>query len=120
MDNTIMNKENKKPDVIDNDGFYHFRVLDAIRFGVDEAIMVANFRFWIQKNKANNKHFYKGRYWTYNSYKAFSELFPFWSGKQIRRILQSLIHQEVIITNNFNKTQYDKTKWYAFKDENLL
>ena len=92
---------------------YNFEIEDAIAFGVDEAIMLKNIKFWIAKNQANNKHFYDGKYWTFNSANAFTELFPFWTQKQIRRIIKSLIDQEVLIIGNYNKTPYDRTRWYT-------
>jgi hypothetical protein len=97
---------------------YSFDIEVAKKYGVDEAIMIKNFQFWIMKNKANNKNFHDGRTWTYNSTRAFSELFIFWTEKQIRRILKSLIDKEVILTGNYNKISYDRTLWYAFRDEN--
>lgn len=92
---------------------YILNVEVAVKYGVDEAIMLENIVFWIRKNQANNKHFYDGEYWTYNSVKAFSELFPFWSERQIDRILKSLEKQNAIIVGNYNKRGYDRTKWYA-------
>ena len=96
---------------------YNFDSELANRYGVDEAIMINNFSFWISKNKANDKHFYDGRYWTYNSVSAFTELFTFWTEKQLRRILASLIDQKVLITGNYNKKKSDKTTWYSFVNE---
>ena len=78
--------------------------------------MLQNLYFWIKKNEANNKHYHDGRYWTYNSTKAFSELFPYWSEKQISRILTNLENNGAIITGNYNKIAYDRTKWYALTD----
>jgi hypothetical protein len=79
--------------------------------------MISYFRYWISKNKANNKHFYDGHYWTYNSMTALSKIMPFWSEKQIRTIINSLIDKGIIIEGNYNKAGYDRTKWYAFADE---
>ena len=84
--------------------------------GVDGAVMLHNLQFWIEKNEANNKHFYDGRYWTYNSMKAFAQLFPFWSERQINRILTNLENDGYIITGNYNKVAYDRTKWYAITE----
>jgi hypothetical protein len=95
---------------------YAFDIEEAKQFGVEEAIMLKNFKFWIQKNQANEKHFYDNRTWTFNSIRAFCTLFPFWSEGQIKRILKSLIDQKVLTTGNYNKTKYDKTNWYAFID----
>lgn len=86
-------------------------------YGVNEAIMIANFQFWILKNKANETNCFDGHYWTYNSNKAFQELFPFWSAKTIRTTLDHLKDQNIIITGNYNKQTYDRTLWYAFADE---
>jgi hypothetical protein len=96
---------------------FSFDVETAMKYGTNEAIMILNFIFWIENNIANQRNFYDGRTWTYNSVAAFAILFPFWTPKQIRRILASLIKQGVLITGNYNNTAYDRTTWYAFKDE---
>lgn len=95
---------------------YSFDVELAKKYGVNEAIIIKNLIFWINKNKANNKHEHEGRTWTYNSMEAWHKLFPFWSVHQIRRILESLIKQQVIITGNYNKITYDRTTWYSLEN----
>ena len=99
---------------------YTFDINLAQKYGVNAAIVIANFQFWISKNKANNRHFYDGRYWTYNSVKAFEDIFPFWTGRQIRKILDDLVNLGILIKGNYNKITYDRTLWYAFKDEDLF
>jgi hypothetical protein len=81
--------------------------------GVEEAIMYSNLQFWCVHNKANGRHHYDDRYWTYNTYSAFVELFPFWTEKQIRRILKNLEGNNYIKVGNYNRKKYDKTKWYS-------
>lgn len=98
---------------------YQFDTDIAQEFGVPEAIMIYNLAFWIRKNEANGRHFHDGRFWTYNSAEAFTKLFPFWTSGQIRRILSSLEDKGVLLTGNFNASQYDRTKWYAFTDSML-
>lgn len=92
---------------------YSFDTEDAKRFGQEEAVLLFNIRYWVAKNKANGKHFYEGRYWTYNSMEAYQELFDFWTPKQIRRILESLKKQGATLEGNFNENPYDRTKWYT-------
>lgn len=99
---------------------YSFNVGFAQKYGINEAIILNNLIFWIKKNKANNVNFYDGYYWTYNSAKAFKELFPFWTERQIRYILKSLEDKNIIKTGNYNKVKYDKTCWYTIIDESLL
>lgn len=95
---------------------YQFDVDIAVNLGVDCAIMVQNFSFWIAKNRANGQGFHDGRYWTYNSAAAFTELFPFWTEKQVRRILDTLVERGVIVVGNYNKSLMDRTRWFAFTD----
>lgn len=98
---------------------YQFDTDIAALYGVDESIMITNLQFWIRKNEANGKHFHDGRFWTYNSIDAFTKLFPFWTARQIRRILKSLEDKGVIVTGNYNTSAYDRTTWYAFGDSFL-
>jgi hypothetical protein len=95
---------------------YTFDIEVAKKHGVDAAIMIENFRFWIAKNKANKKHFYKNRYWTYNSVKAFAELFPFWTERQLQRIIKNLEDSGVLLSDNFNDNPYNRTKWYTLNE----
>lgn len=96
---------------------YNFDVDVAKAFGVDEAIVINNFQFWILKNRACNNNLNEGRTWTFNTIKSLSVIFPFWTAKQIRRVIDSLIKHDVLIVGNFNKVAYDRTTWYAFDDE---
>lgn len=97
---------------------YSFNTEHAKLYGVNEAIMIKNFIFWISKNKANKYQEHDNRTWTYNSTRAFRDLFTFWSVGQIKRILKSLVNQGVLVEGNYNKLKYDRTKWYAFVNEN--
>lgn len=85
-------------------------------YGIEEAIFIDNFVHWIQKNKANNKHYHDGRYWTYNSAKAFSEQFPYMNESKVKRVLARLVDMGMIQKGNYNENQYDRTCWYAFTD----
>ncbi|RZI59322.1 MAG: hypothetical protein EOP14_04305 [Pseudomonas sp.] len=95
---------------------HSFDVEHARSYGIPEAILIANLEFWLAKNKANRKHFHDGRTWTYNSAKAYAELFPYLSAHQIRRAIDSLESQGVILKANYNGNAYDKTLWVAFTD----
>jgi hypothetical protein len=99
---------------------YSFDVDHAKQYGLFEAVMLHNFIFWLRHNRANKRNAYDGRTWTYNTLDAFAELFPFWTVKQIRRILDSLLEQRVIVKGNYNARAYDRTCWYALVDESLL
>lgn len=94
-----------------------FDVDVAVEYGVDQAIVIANFQYWITHNAANRKNLFRGKYWTYNSHKALTQIFPYYSEKQIRRILSDLLDKQVLEADTFNQHDYDKTKWYSFINE---
>jgi len=95
---------------------YSFNSQVAQIYGVDGAIFIHNLYWWIVKNEANGRHHYDGRTWTYNSMKAFSDLFPFWTKRQIERIIKNLKDRGAIHVGNFNKDGFDRTQWYALDE----
>lgn len=99
---------------------YSFNINLAKKYGIEEAIFLENLIFWVIRNRANQKNYFDGRTWTYNSVRAFNVLFPFWTAKQIRRVLDSLLKQGVIVKGNYNKNPYDRTLWYALAEEDTF
>lgn len=95
---------------------HNFDTNIAEKYGINAAIILQNMYYWIEKNRANEKHFHDGYYWTYNSLKAFEELFPYMSNKQIRGALKKLEDDGIIIGGNYNNSPYDRTKWYAITE----
>jgi hypothetical protein len=99
---------------------HHFRIEDAIQYGVEKAILLYNLRFWLEKNKANerNIHEHEGKeyYWTFNSSTAYNLLFPYMAERSIRRWLLELEEDGIIISGKFNKHNYDQTKWYTMPE----
>lgn len=95
---------------------HNFETNIAEKYGINAAIILQNMYYWIEKNRANEKHFHDGYYWTYNSMKAFEELFPYMSNKQIRGALKKLEDDGIIIDGNYNNSPYDRTKWYAITE----
>lgn len=96
---------------------YSFNSEIAEAVGVDCAVFIHNLYWWIRKNEANGRHYYNGKTWTYNSYEAFTNLFPFWTGKQVRRIIAKLKDDGYIFIDNFNSDKRDRTQWYALSQD---
>jgi len=96
--------------------YYTFSKVDAEQYGVDGAVMLHHIRYWIAKNEANENNYHEGKYWTYNSTKAFAQLFPFYSARKIGRILSKLEDEGAIISGNFNGKKYDRTKWFTLSN----
>lgn len=91
----------------------------ALEYGLEEAIFLDSIMFWYKENRANQRNFYDGRYWTYNSVAAFSELLPWWSRKQIWRIIASCKEKGALLSGNYGENQRDRTAWYTPSDELL-
>lgn len=94
-----------------------FNIKIAEKLGMIEAVLLHNIQFWVEKSKANNKHFYNDRFWTYNSAKAFAELFPYLSEQQISRALKRLTDEGWLLKDNFNNNPFDRTNWYSLSDK---
>lgn len=91
----------------------------ALRYGLEEAIFLDSIVYWYRENRANNRNFEDGRWWTYNTISAFQELFPYWSAKQIRRIANSCRDQGALLVGNYSEDQRDRTIWYTPGDDLL-
>lgn len=98
---------------------YHFNASLAQRYGVDGAVFLHAMVFWVAKNKANGRHFHEGRYWTYNTRKALAELFPFWTQRQLERIVNNLRDAGAVLVGNFSEDKADRTLWYALSNDVL-
>lgn len=85
----------------------------AAKVGVNAAVLFQNIRHWCEKNMANEHNIHDGHAWTYNSRRAFVELFPYLTDKQVRVGLKKLEDEGLIITGNFNADARDRTKWFA-------
>lgn len=81
--------------------------------GVNAAVIYSNILFWTQKNIVNRRNIRDGKVWTFNSVKAWGELFPYMTASQIRTSLQRLEDAGLIASGNYNENAYDRTKWYG-------
>lgn len=101
---------------------HSFDIEIAKKYGVHSAIILNNLLFWIKKNIANEEHIYDNNCWTYNTRKAFNELFPYMTERQINYALDKLIEDGIIVTGNYNEDKRDRTLWYAITEKgyNLL
>ena len=81
--------------------------------GTDSAIIYSNIEYWVEHNRLNEKHFYDGNYWTYNSIEAFKKYFDYLTISQIKTCINKLEKHNLIEIGNYNKLGYDRTKWYS-------
>ena len=76
---------------------------------LEEAVILQQVHYWIQK-KANIRDGYS---WVYNTMAEWQKQFP-WikSDKTLRKKFKSLEDKGLLITGNYNKAKFDRTKWY--------
>ena len=92
----------------------------AERYGLEEAIFLHALIFWYRTNRGNGQNFHDGRWWTYNSVKAFEEIFPWWTAGQIRRVIARCREKGAMLTGSFAEDRRDRTAWYTPSDELLM
>ena len=54
-----------------------------------------------------------GRWWAAASGREWHEIMPYFTEKQIYRALDLLEKAGLVVTGNYNKNGYDRTKWYS-------
>lgn len=96
-----------------------FNVKLATLLGFQQAILLQHLWYWHQANCNKENNIIDGRVWTYNTYEKYHEIFPYLSVRQIRTAFEKLVEMELIVTGNYNKLNFDKTKWYALTDKGI-
>lgn len=96
-------------------GTFYFQIPLAEELGLNEAIVLQKIHNWIKYNrKTKNKRMIKdGRVWTFRSYSKLNDELPFFSEATIMRAIHKLEENGVLISQNYNKHKYDRTKWYT-------
>lgn len=74
----------------------------------DKALMLQQIHYWLQRS--NNIE--EGHRWVFNSVKNWQKQFPWLTEKTVQRYLRNLCDMGLLITGNFNKANFDRTKWY--------
>jgi len=86
----------------------------------EEAIVLNQISYWIEKYKETGHNFIDGRYWVYNSYQKWHENnFPFWHTSKIQRVFKALENKGLLLSANYNGAGFDKTKWYSIDYDRL-
>lgn len=88
-------------------------VLPSLAAGLkslDEAVILQQIHYWIEKKQ----NYREGRYWVYNSMENWMQQFPWIKSRTtLTRYFNNLEKKGLLITGNYNKAGFDKTKWYT-------
>ena len=84
--------------------------LAAMLNSLDEAVILQQIHYWIEKKQ----NYRDGRYWVYNSMGKWMQQFPWIKSRTtLTRYFNNLEKKGLLITGNYNKAGFDKTKWYT-------
>ena len=106
--------------IINSDQHHTFSVHLAAKFGIECAILIHHFQHWIEHNKRLGRNFFDGRTWTYQTLKEIAAHYPYLNEFKVCRLLKKLVDAGVLIKGNYNKSKFDQTQWYAFKNEKMF
>lgn len=95
---------------------HSFMVDIATKYGIAEAILLGYFYHWITVHEKNETNFYDGRYWTYDSERTLVDKMPYIPKTTMHRLIKKLVDSGLLLTGNYNKFSYDKTKWFSLSD----
>lgn len=87
----------------------------AEKIGLNESIIIQQIHYWTERSE----HVEDGHRWVYNSFNDWKKQFPFWSERTIKRTINNLEKEGYIISGNYNKRKFDRTKWYRINYEKL-
>ena len=88
----------------------------ARELGLNEALVLQQINYWIEINKKSGNNYHDGKYWTYNSIRAWQEKdFDYLSVDTVKRTFSKLEKAGYL----YNKDPRDKTKWYTINDNKL-
>lgn len=106
---------------------HSFDIQVAQKYGVEEAILIHHFQYWISYNARLKRNFHEGCYWSYQTVDEIVAHFPYMSKERVVNLIDRLCtgksrfskkkgldFEPVLKKGNFNKSAYDRTVWYAF------
>lgn len=99
---------------------HSFDVNLASQYGIPEALLIHHFQHWVMVNKRLKQNLHEDRTWTYQTLKQIAAHFPYFSVKQVERLINKLVTMKILRKGNFNKKKFDQTVWYCFENEDIF
>ena len=96
-----------------------FNIEIAKEYGLDCAYFLQNIYYWVEKNRAENRNFRNGNYWTYSTIEEFEQHLGCFTKRQIKYIVKKLKEADLILIEQFSEGQAYRTYWYALTGKAL-
>lgn len=99
---------------------HSYNVEIAIEYGIEEAILIHHFAYWIGEHVTNGIDLHEGRFWSFDKTDALYAVLPeFKSKKKIEYFINKLVDKDILMKGNFNNVKFNRTLWYTFTDNGL-
>ncbi len=86
----------------------------ARRYGVHAALVVKHIWDEFCANERAGRCSFAGRTWMRSSQMMFTAIMPYLTKNMVRRALERLMKQGVIVRGEFGDSRFDRTSWYTF------
>lgn len=107
--------------IITPSGYSHsFDTGIASQLGLNCAVIFNHIVYWLKINMHKGHNQINGKTWMYETASQMSDFFGYFTERQVRHAINSLVENNILIEGNFNKNKFDKTTWYALVDESIL
>lgn len=87
----------------------------AVAMGLNDAIVLQQIHFLCDMNRRQHRdsHFKDGRWWCFNTVEQWSQVFPWWSEKTIKRVLYRLRDAGILLAEKHHESAWNHTLWYS-------
>ena len=96
---------------------HSFNVSLASRFGVVEALIIQHSYYWYKCNEGNEDMTKDGHTWFYRSVSQIADVYPYLSVDKVRRAIDRLVENGILIKGNYNTDKFKKANWYSLSDD---
>lgn len=99
-----------------DDNFSYSKSL-AAEIGLNNAIFVQDIAYWIKYNETQGAGYADGRWWSFSTYDKICERHPYWTKRQIQKIIKDCKDNGWILVGQYDKNPYNHTNWYTLSDK---
>ena len=96
---------------------HSFNVEVATKYGIPHALVLGHIDFMVQKARTNGEKRIEGKYWMRKSVSEFAEMYPYLTKNQVRRAIEKLRDDGLIVSRRFKSNECTKTLWYTVTKE---
>ena len=96
---------------------HSFNVEVATKYGIPHALVLGHIDFMVQKARTNGEKRIDGKYWMRKSVGEFAEMYPYLTKNQVRRAIEKLRDDGLILSRRFKSNECTKTLWYTVTKE---